>query len=405
MKNFSKYQYLITILLIISYFLILPSYQAEGLSVFFIHINNLITLNSSVGGGTGGGMSGGGGGSGGGSGGGMSGSGGGINVSNPMNAPDISPNYKWEVGVPGFSKKDDTTALSDFPILIQALLKWVFRVAGLLVFSMIVFGGFQYMVSGGNTQIQKAAQEKIINAIIGLLLLFVSWLIINTINPDILRAPQGINITPSGPTISGPTTSGAIPLGPTPTGPTPTVIHSQKAKDIARKLINNGYGGTTQIWKAAISDLTDVINDKCTDPINNSTNPNGNCLSKVSFSNCPTVQDNLLIAIDGILDKYGKTNGPQYCGPLIISPFISDHYYCEVPTSSHKNGKAVDISCGSGSNEKECIKILSRIITGLSGELEEGKVYSTTINNIGLLVIKEIASAVTGQPHLHVQLP
>ena len=59
--------------------------------------------------------------------------------------------------------------------------------AGVLAFAMIVYAGFQYLTSGGNTAQQKDAQERITNAIIGIILLFAFWIILNTINPDILK--------------------------------------------------------------------------------------------------------------------------------------------------------------------------------------------------------------------------
>lgn len=70
--------------------------------------------------------------------------------------------------------------------LINALIWWAFRLAGVLAFAMIVYAGFQYLVSGGNTAQQKDAQERIMNAIIGLILLFAFYIILYTINPDIL---------------------------------------------------------------------------------------------------------------------------------------------------------------------------------------------------------------------------
>jgi hypothetical protein len=71
--------------------------------------------------------------------------------------------------------------------LINALIWWAFRLAGVLAFAMIVYAGFQYLVSGGNTAQQKDAQERIMNAIIGLILLFAFYIILYTINPDILK--------------------------------------------------------------------------------------------------------------------------------------------------------------------------------------------------------------------------
>lgn len=74
--------------------------------------------------------------------------------------------------------------------LIKLLIWWAFRLAGILAFAMIVYAGFQYLTSGGNTAQQKDAQERIVSAIIGILLLFAFYIILYTINPDILKIPS-----------------------------------------------------------------------------------------------------------------------------------------------------------------------------------------------------------------------
>ncbi len=71
--------------------------------------------------------------------------------------------------------------------LVKYIIKWAFRLAGVFAFIMIVYAGFQYLVSGGNTAQQKDAQERIVSAIIGIVLLFAFYIILYTINPDILR--------------------------------------------------------------------------------------------------------------------------------------------------------------------------------------------------------------------------
>jgi len=81
--------------------------------------------------------------------------------------------------------------------LISVLIWWAFRLAGILAFVMIVYAGFQYLVSGGNTAQQKDAQERIMNAIIGLVLLFAFYIILYTINPDILSGSSGTTISSS----------------------------------------------------------------------------------------------------------------------------------------------------------------------------------------------------------------
>ncbi|MCK4805721.1 MAG: hypothetical protein KAS91_00855 [Candidatus Pacebacteria bacterium] len=82
--------------------------------------------------------------------------------------------------------------------LIGILIWWAFRLAGILAFAMIVFAGFQYLTSGGNTAQQKDAQERIVSAIIGLILLFAFYIILYTINPDILKVSTIETTIPSG---------------------------------------------------------------------------------------------------------------------------------------------------------------------------------------------------------------
>ena len=81
--------------------------------------------------------------------------------------------------------------------LVDYIIKWAFRLAGVLAFAMIVYAGFQYLTSGGNTAQQKDAQERIMNAIIGLVLLFAFYIILYTINPDILSGSSGTTISSS----------------------------------------------------------------------------------------------------------------------------------------------------------------------------------------------------------------
>ena len=92
--------------------------------------------------------------------------------------------------------------------LIKVFIDWALKFAGVFAFAMIVFAGFEYTTSGGNTSKQKDAQEKIIGAIVGIILLFSFYIILNTINPDILKSP--------------PETAAPTPLAVTPPGQEPS---------------------------------------------------------------------------------------------------------------------------------------------------------------------------------------
>jgi len=69
---------------------------------------------------------------------------------------------------------------------------------------MIVIGGFQYMTTDA-IQAKSAGKERIKNAVLGLVLVISAWLILNEINPELLKLK--LDITPA-PTAS-PTTGGA----------------------------------------------------------------------------------------------------------------------------------------------------------------------------------------------------
>jgi len=69
--------------------------------------------------------------------------------------------------------------------------KYGIGVAGILGTVMIIFGGFQWATSGGNSAIIGSAKKKITGSIIGMLLAVISYTILNTINPALvnLRMP------------------------------------------------------------------------------------------------------------------------------------------------------------------------------------------------------------------------
>lgn len=85
--------------------------------------------------------------------------------------------------------------ISEKPNVLGELVNGIFNVflvlAGLAAFVMIVLGGVKYLTSAGDPSKMGDAQNQIFAAILGLIILFSSWLILNTINPELveLREP------------------------------------------------------------------------------------------------------------------------------------------------------------------------------------------------------------------------
>lgn len=60
--------------------------------------------------------------------------------------------------------------------IIGQILKFLYPIAGLILFFFLFWGGFDYLTSAGNPEKIKAGQGKITTAVIGFILLMISYL-------------------------------------------------------------------------------------------------------------------------------------------------------------------------------------------------------------------------------------
>lgn len=77
----------------------------------------------------------------------------------------------------------DTTTFSTY---LEGMYQFFFAAAGILAVVMIILGGFQYATTDA-LQDKEDGRTRIRNAIIGLLLALGTWVILNTINPELLK--------------------------------------------------------------------------------------------------------------------------------------------------------------------------------------------------------------------------
>lgn len=90
--------------------------------------------------------------------------------------------------------------------LINVLFKFAIIGGGILAVIFITIGGLEYMISGAREG-KKGGKERIQSAIIGLLLLLLSYLILFVINPDILKLDPFRTKLPPSPGVSRPSGS------------------------------------------------------------------------------------------------------------------------------------------------------------------------------------------------------
>ncbi len=90
----------------------------------------------------------------------------------------------------------DTGQIVSVPWLSQyfsALYKYLIGIAGILAAAMLIFGGLKWMLAAGNAAKIGEAKESIGSAVIGLLLALFSYLLLWTINPQLVNL-GGLNI-------------------------------------------------------------------------------------------------------------------------------------------------------------------------------------------------------------------
>ena len=66
----------------------------------------------------------------------------------------------------------------------------IVTIATASAFGAIIWGGMEYLTSAGNQSKMTSGKEKIESAVIGLFIILISYLILQTINPQLLEMPN-----------------------------------------------------------------------------------------------------------------------------------------------------------------------------------------------------------------------
>jgi hypothetical protein len=96
--------------------------------------------------------------------------------------------------LPGGLELTDKTTV---PELIEYLFSFLIFTAGIIAFGAIVAAGFMFITSGANPGLRAEAQKRLRNVFLGLLILFSSYLLLRTINPELvdLKLLEDTNLT------------------------------------------------------------------------------------------------------------------------------------------------------------------------------------------------------------------
>lgn len=85
---------------------------------------------------------------------------------------------------------DKIATIKDLETIFSNVVKSALGLAGIVLFVLLLSGGFRYITSGGDPKALEGAQKTITNAITGLILILVSYLIL-----VLIKTLTGVNVT------------------------------------------------------------------------------------------------------------------------------------------------------------------------------------------------------------------
>lgn len=83
--------------------------------------------------------------------------------------------------IPGYGPISSPVGFRTLGDVISKLIPYFFVLAGLALFGFLIFGGFELLTSAGNPEKVKSAQAKITSAIIGFIIIFAAYWIVQVL--------------------------------------------------------------------------------------------------------------------------------------------------------------------------------------------------------------------------------
>ena len=123
------------------------------------------------------------------------------------NITSINPNstgspYRNQEKIPGASQQQN-----EFIPYLKDVINFGFAVIGILALFMLIIGAYQYLIAAGSGNVADA-KDTILSALLGLILGLCAWIILNTINPDLVNMRSITQITGTSGTAGSPGSTG-----------------------------------------------------------------------------------------------------------------------------------------------------------------------------------------------------
>lgn len=86
---------------------------------------------------------------------------------------------------------DELTKKRDVYEIIKTVINWMLTLAGIIAVIFVIIGGYMYLTSAGNEEQSGKGRKTIINALIGLIIIILSYVIVNVIVSAVTRGDLG----------------------------------------------------------------------------------------------------------------------------------------------------------------------------------------------------------------------
>jgi len=102
-------------------------------------------------------------------------------------SPSFSQEDRFEVDYPEFGGEIIKAGEKDIlPKYVKYIFNFAVGISGLIAFGSLVYGGSQYLISGDSPSAMNEAKDQIFSALLGIAILLSSYLILTTINPQLV---------------------------------------------------------------------------------------------------------------------------------------------------------------------------------------------------------------------------
>lgn len=95
--------------------------------------------------------------------------------------------------VPNLTRPDNTPQDVEVESLAITVLTYVLGISGLVAVVFLIIGGFNYITAQGNEEQTKKATSTLLNAVIGLIVIFAAFAIVYTVQKNILGVEPTID--------------------------------------------------------------------------------------------------------------------------------------------------------------------------------------------------------------------